>query len=99
MSHFKGGWRSKIFINKGGERCWFVSNYRKGGRRQANDIKGGGRLDLCDIPLLTICKLYKHVICECIIDEWDWLTVYKRLKLYRAKMGLSITTFSNSRSF
>ena len=21
-------------------------------------------LDLCDIPLLTICKLYKHVICE-----------------------------------
>ena len=35
--------------------------------------KGGGRLDLCDIPLLTICKLRKHVICEinneCIIDE------------------------------
>ena len=27
-------------------------------------LKGGGRLDLCDIPLLTICKLYKHVICE-----------------------------------
>ena len=36
-------------------------------------IKGGGRLDLCDMPLLTICKLHKHVICEinneCIIDE------------------------------
>ena len=35
-------------------------------------IKGGGRLDLCDIPLLTICKLHKHVICEinneCIIS-------------------------------
>ena len=27
-------------------------------------LKGGGRLDLCDIPLLTTCKLYKHVICE-----------------------------------
>ena len=42
--------------------------------RQANDIKGGGRLDLCDIPQLTICKLYKHVIREIsnerIIDEW-----------------------------
>ena len=53
-----------------------------GGRRQANDIKGGGKLDLCDIPLLTICKLYEHIICEinneCIIDEWPWLTVYKR---------------------
>ena len=44
-----------------------------GGRRQANDIKGGERLDLCDIPLLTIFKLCEHVICEikneCIIDE------------------------------
>ena len=44
--------------------------------------EGGGRLDLCDIPLLTICKLYKHVICEinnkCIIDEYAWLSVYKR---------------------
>ena len=29
---------------------------------------GGGRLDLCDIPLLTICKLYKHVICEITIE-------------------------------
>ena len=41
--------------------------------RQANYIKGGGRLDLCDIPLLTICKLHKYVICEinneCIINE------------------------------
>ena len=27
-------------------------------------LKGEGRLDLCDISLLTICKLYKHVICE-----------------------------------
>ena len=26
------------------------------------------RLDLCDIPLLTICKLYKHVICEINIE-------------------------------
>ena len=87
MSHFKGGerlgkiaecWRkvqgrSKILINKGGERCWLVRNYHKGGRRQANDIKGGGRLNLCDIPLLTICKLHKHVICEinneCVIAE------------------------------
>ena len=47
-----------------------------------NDSKGGGRLDLCDISLLTICKMYKHVMCEinneCIIDEWTWLTVYKR---------------------
>ena len=35
-------------------------------------LKEGGRLDLCDIPLLTI-KLRKHVVCEinneCIIDE------------------------------
>ena len=47
--------------------------------RQANNIKGGGSLDLCNIPLLTICKLYKHVICEinneCIINEWALLTV------------------------
>ena len=45
-------------------------------------IKGGGRLDLCDIPLLTTCKLYKHVICEinneCITDKLAWLTAYKR---------------------
>ena len=53
--------------------------------REAEDfhsIEGGGRLDLCDNPLLTICKLYKHLICEinneCIIDEWAWLTIYKR---------------------
>ena len=36
-------------------------------------LKGEGRLDLCDIPLLTICKLRKHVVYEinnkCIIDE------------------------------
>ena len=60
----------------------FIWNYPKGDRKQANDIKGEGRLDICDIPLLTICKLYEHVICEiynkCIIDEWAWLTVYKR---------------------
>ena len=31
-------------------------------------LTGGGRLDLCDIPLLTICKLYKHVICEITIE-------------------------------
>ena len=35
----------------------------------------------CSSPL-TICKLYEHVMCkinnECIIDEWAWLTVYKR---------------------
>ena len=34
---------------------------------------GGGRLDICDISLLTICKLHKNVVCEinneCIIDE------------------------------
>ena len=57
----------------------------KGGRRQANDIKVGGRLDLYDILLLTICKLHKHVICEinneCIINEKAWLTVCKRLTL------------------
>ena len=63
-------------------------------------IKGGGRLDLLTSlgKVLTICKLHKHVICEinneCIINEQAWLTVYKRLKLYRVKMGLSITTFS-----
>ena len=55
-------------------------------------------------PLLTVCKLYKHIKCEinneCIIDEKAWLTVYKvTLLLYRANMDLSITTFSNSRSF
>ena len=50
----------KVFINKGGERRWFLGSYRKGGRRQAKDIKeGGGRSDLYDILLLTICKLYK----------------------------------------
>ena len=31
--------RSKIFFNKGGEGCWFVRNYHKGGRKQANDIQ------------------------------------------------------------
>ena len=36
----------------------------KGGRRQANDIKGGWRLDLNVIPLLTVCKLYRHAVCE-----------------------------------
>ena len=62
--------------------CLKLSQGRQeaGGRKM--NIKGEGRLDLCDIPLLTICKLYKHVICEinneCIIDEWAWLTVYKR---------------------
>ena len=72
-----------------------------GGRRQEGGGRreeGGGRLDLCDIPLLTICKLHKHEICEinneCIINELAWLTVYKCLKLYQAKIGLSITTFS-----
>ena len=40
---------------------------------------GGGRLDLCDIPLLTICKLHKHVICEITIEinEWAWLKVLR----------------------
>ena len=27
-------------------------------------LKGGGRLAFCDISLLTICKLYKHVMGE-----------------------------------
>ena len=56
--------------------CLKLSQGKQGaeGRRQANEIKGGGKLDLCDTPLLTICKLYKYVICEInnerIIDEW-----------------------------
>ena len=40
-----------LFIHKGGGRCWSVWNVREGGRRQANDIKEGGRLNLCDTPL------------------------------------------------
>ena len=40
---------------------------------EKNDIKGGERLDLCGIPLLTIRELHKHVICEinneCIMNE------------------------------
>ena len=41
---------------------------RKNAHSRSYVLKGGGRLDLCDISLLTICKLYKHVICE-INDE------------------------------
>ena len=89
----------KIFIHKTGERGagLFETIVREaGGRRQANHIKGGGRLDLCDIPLLTICKLYKHVMCEinneCGIDEWAWLTelrlsvTHAHFRLPRPKM-------------
>ena len=32
--------------------CWFIVREAEG-RRQANDIKGGGRLDLCDKPSLN----------------------------------------------
>ena len=28
----------------------------------------GGRLDICAISLLTICKLYEHAICEMNIE-------------------------------
>ena len=57
-----------------------------GGRRQ----EAGGRRQENDIKgggrFVTVCKLYKHVICT------------QTLLLYRVKMGLSITTFNNSRS-
>ena len=39
----------------------FDTIVREAGGRQM--IKGGGRLDPSDIPLLTVCKLYKNVIC------------------------------------
>ena len=62
-----------------------------GGRRQANDIKEGGRLDLSDILLLTICKLHKHVICEinneCIINEYAWLNCMRTLKTVSGENG------------
>ena len=67
--HFKGGRRFSLIREERGAGLFetIIS------RSQANDIKEGGRLDLCDIPLLTICKLHKHVICEinneCIINE------------------------------
>ena len=65
---------------------------------QGKTFGGVGSLPPPDQEGLTICKLHKHVICEinneCIIKEKAWLTVYKRVKVYRAKMGLSITTFS-----
>ena len=48
---------------------------RETGGRQMILREEGGRSDLCDIPLLTICKLHKHLIFECIINEKAWLTV------------------------
>ena len=33
----------------------------KGGRRQVNDIKGEGRLNLCDIPLIFL---------ECLVNPF-----------------------------
>ena len=50
----------------------FETIVREAGDRQMI-LREKGDLDLCDISLLIICKLYKHVICEinneCIIDK------------------------------
>ena len=66
---------------------------------------GGGRLDLCDIPLLTICKLYKHVICEITIEINVSLTsglglMYTNAFTASCEKGFSQLRFSaNSISF
>ena len=61
---------------------------REAGGRQVI-LREEEMLDLFDIPILTICKLYEHAICEinneCIIDEWAWLTVYKRFYFIAGK--------------
>ena len=40
VEDFHPGWRRE---------CWYILNVRKGGRSQAKDIKGGLRLNLCEI--------------------------------------------------
>ena len=49
----KGGWRFS-FIREGGGAGLFETMVREAeDRRQANDIKGEGRLDLCNKPSLN----------------------------------------------
>ena len=64
--------RSKISILREVE-DFLIREERGTGLFETIIREAGGRLDLCDIPLLTVCKLHKHVICEinneCIINE------------------------------
>ena len=72
---------------------------RKNAHSRSYVLKGGGRLDLCDIPLLTICKLYKHVICDINNEINVSLTselglMYTNAFTVSREKGLSTATFS-----
>ena len=71
----------------------------KNGHSRSYVLKEGGRLDLCDIPLSTIGKLYKHIICEINNEISVSLTsglglMYTNAFTVSREKVLSITTFS-----